>query len=202
MNMDKWLIAGLGNPGDKYAATRHNIGFMVIDRLAEQSRVVLSVKESCSAGKAKIGDAEIVLLKPLSYMNLSGTAVRRMLVKCNLIRDGEIHNLIVIHDDLDLSPGIIKIRRGGSSGGHKGIESLIRETGSADFIRIKIGIGRDSLVPAEEYVLRKFKPAEKKMVEDGLTNAAAAVEEIIMAGLAKAMTRFNRSVKPEKQGKA
>jgi PTH1 family peptidyl-tRNA hydrolase len=175
---------------------------MVIDMLVEQKRAVLSVKENCSVGKAKIGDAEIVLLKPLSYMNLSGNAVRRMLTKCNLIRDGEIHNLIVIHDDLDLPPGIIKIRRGGSAGGHKGIESLIRETGSADFIRIKIGIGRDSLVPAEDYVLRKFKSTEKKMVEDGLKNAAAAVEEIIMAGLAKAMTRFNRSAKPEKQGEA
>jgi PTH1 family peptidyl-tRNA hydrolase len=202
MNMDKWLIAGLGNPGDKYAATRHNVGFMVIDMLAEQNRVALTVKDNCSAGKGKIGDAEIVLLKPLNYMNLSGTAVRRMLTKCNLIRDGEIHNLIVIHDDLDLSTGIIKIRRGGSSGGHKGIESLIREIGSADFIRLKIGIGRDSLVPAEDYVLRKFKPIEKKIVEDGLKNAAAAVEEIIVAGLAKAMTRFNRSAKPEKPGEA
>jgi PTH1 family peptidyl-tRNA hydrolase len=202
MNMDKWLIVGLGNPGEKYAATRHNIGFMVIDRLAEQKRAVMGVKENSSIGKARIGDAEVVLLKPLNYMNLSGTSVRRMLAKCNLIRGGEIHNLIVIHDDLDLPPGIIKIRRGGSSGGHKGIESLIRETGSADFIRIKIGIGRDNLVPAEDYVLRRFKPAEKKMIEDGLTNAAEAVEEIIMAGLAKAMTRFNRNVKPEKQGKA
>ncbi len=188
-----WVIAGLGNPGEKYAATRHNIGFMVLDRLSDKFRVPFTAKDDYSLGKGSIDHVNVILLKPLTYMNLSGAAVRKILKKANLIQDGEITNFIVIHDDLDLETGVVKIRRNGSSGGHKGIESIIRETGSRDFIRVKVGIGRDREIPVEEYVLRRFRPAEKKMVEDGILQAVHAIETILTGGIEKAMNACNRT---------
>ncbi|MGO9953253.1 MAG: aminoacyl-tRNA hydrolase [Dissulfurispiraceae bacterium] len=190
-----WVIAGLGNPGEKYAATRHNIGFMVLDRLSETLCAPFIIREDYSLAKGSIDNVNVTLLKPLTYMNLSGFAVKKVLKKSNLLRDGEITNLIVIHDDLDLETGVVKIRRDGSSGGHRGIESIIRETGSKDFIRVKVGIGRDREIPVEEYVLRRFKSAEKKMLEDGILKAMHAVEIIISVGIEKAMNVCNRAVK-------
>jgi PTH1 family peptidyl-tRNA hydrolase len=188
-----WVIAGLGNPGEKYAATRHNSGFMVLDRLSDKFRVTFTAKDDYSLGKGSIAHVNVILLKPLTYMNLSGSAVRKVLKKANLLQDGEITNFIVIHDDLDLEPGVVKIRRNGSSGGHKGVESIIRETGSKDFIRVKVGIGRDREIPVEEYVLRRFRPAEKKMVEDGILQAVHAIETILTGGIEKAMNACNRT---------
>jgi len=190
-----WIITGLGNPGEKYSATRHNVGFMVIKRLSDTYRIPLAVKEGYSLGKGSIDTTSVVLLQPLSYMNLSGVAVKKVLKKFNLIREGEIGNFIVIHDDLDLEPGVVKIRRAGSSGGHKGIESIIRETGTKDFIRVKIGIGRDREMPVEQYVLRRFKASEKKVIEDGIMKAMNAVESIITGGIEKAMNTCNRTAK-------
>jgi PTH1 family peptidyl-tRNA hydrolase len=190
-----WVIAGLGNPGEKYSATRHNIGFMVVDRLSEEYRVPFAVKDDYSLGKGAIDHVNVILLKPLTYMNLSGSAVRKILKKTNLLQDGEITNFIVIHDDLDLETGVVKIRRNGSSGGHRGIESIIQETGSRDFIRVKIGIGRDRKIPVEEYVLRRFRAAEKKMVEDGILQAVHAIETILTGGIEKAMNACNRTAK-------
>lgn len=190
-----WVIAGLGNPGEKYSATRHNIGFMVVDRLSEEYRVPFTVKDDYSLGKGAIDHVNVILLKPLTYMNLSGSAVRKILKKANLLQDGEITNFIVIHDDLDLETGVVKIRKNGSSGGHRGIESIIQETGSRDFIRVKIGIGRDRKIPVEEYVLRRFRAAEKKMVEDGILQAVHAIETILTGGIEKAMNACNRTAK-------
>jgi PTH1 family peptidyl-tRNA hydrolase len=201
MDMNKWLIVGLGNPGEKYMATRHNVGFMLLDRLSSRYGISFSNKDDASIGKGMIHGNSTVLLKPLTYMNLSGRAVRKALAKLNLIRDGEILNLIVIHDDLDLSPGVIRVRRGGSSGGHKGIDSIIIESGSRDFIRIKIGIGRDSTVPAEDYVLRRFRPEEKKLIDEATTEAMAALEAILESGVEKAMNKFNRANRTEDQDK-
>jgi PTH1 family peptidyl-tRNA hydrolase len=188
-----WIIAGLGNPGEKYSATRHNAGFMVVDRISGENRIPLVVRDGYSLGKGSIGNIGAVLLKPLTYMNLSGVAVRKVLKKFNLVREGEIGNLIVVHDDLDLETGVVKIRRGGSSGGHKGIESIIREIGTKDFIRVKVGIGRDREIPVDEYVLRRFRPTEKKAIEDGIIKAMSAVELIITAGIEKAMNTCNKT---------
>ncbi len=190
-----WIIVGLGNPGDKYAATRHNAGFMVLDRLAAEHRIPFSVKEDYAFGKGSIENNPVILLKPLTYMNLSGTCVRKVLKKSNMLNDDKFGNIIVVHDDLDLEPGIVKIRRGGSSGGHKGIESIINSIGTREFIRIKIGIGRDRTMPVEEYVLRRFKPAEKKPVEDAIIKAVNVVQSIIADGLEKAMNSYNRTAK-------
>ena len=188
-----WIIVGLGNPGEKYSATRHNVGFMVIDGISAEKRIPIAVRDGYSLGKGTIGDIGVVLLKPLTYMNLSGVAVRKVLKKFNLIREGEIGNLLVIHDDLDLETGVVKIRRGGSSGGHKGIESIIREVGTKDFLRVKVGIGRDREMPVDDYVLRRFRPSEKKAVEDGIIKGMSAVELIITAGIDKAMNTCNRT---------
>ncbi len=190
-----WIITGLGNPGEKYSATRHNVGFMVLERLSDAFRVPLAVRDGYSLGKGSIDATPVVLLKPLTYMNLSGVAVRKVLKKFNLIREGEVGNFIVIHDDLDLEPGVVKIRLAGSSGGHKGIESIIREIGTKKFVRIKIGIGRDREMPVDEYVLRRFKASEKKVIEDGIIKAMDAVESIITGGIEKAMNTCNRTAK-------
>jgi PTH1 family peptidyl-tRNA hydrolase len=192
-----WIIIGLGNPGEKYSATRHNVGFMVLERLSDAYRIPLALRDSYSLGKGSIDTTPVILLKPLAYMNLSGLAVRKVLKKFNLIQEGEVGNFIVIHDDLDLEPGVVKIRRAGSSGGHKGIESIIRETGTRDFIRIKIGIGRDREMPVDEYVLRRFRASEKKVIEDGIMKAMNAVESIITGGIERAMTTCNRTSKTE-----
>jgi PTH1 family peptidyl-tRNA hydrolase len=197
MNIDRWLIVGLGNPGDKYAHTRHNAGFMLLDRLAERLRAEFRQKDESNVAKGLLAGREVILLKPLTYMNLSGRAVRKALVKANLLQDGEINNLIVVHDDLDLAPGVLKIRSGGSSGGHRGIESIINETGGREFVRVKIGIGRDSLVPAEDYVLRRFKPDEKGLIGEALEKAEDAVEMIVAHGVEKAMNKYNRTARPE-----
>jgi peptidyl-tRNA hydrolase, PTH1 family len=199
MDMNRWLIVGLGNPGEKYASTRHNIGFMLLDRLSEQHGIPFKSKEDGLSGKGVISGCAAFLLKPLTYMNLSGRAVRKALGKANLIIDGEIRNLIVVHDDLDLQPGALKIRRGGSSGGHRGIDSIINETGCSDFIRIKIGIGRDSLIPAEDYVLRRFRPDEKKLIDNALALAGEAVEMILDSGIEKTMNKYNRTVRANEQ---
>lgn len=192
-----WIITGLGNPGEKYSATRHNVGFMVLDRLSDEYRIPLAERDGYSLGKGAIDNVPVVLLKPLTYMNLSGVAIKKVLKKFNVVREGEIGDLIVVHDDIDLEPGVVKIRRSGSSGGHRGIESIIRETGSRDFIRIKVGIGRDRDLPVEEYVLRRFRPAERKVIEDAIMKAAQAVETIITGGIEKAMTRYNRTAKTD-----
>jgi len=200
--MNRWLIVGLGNPGEKYSSTRHNAGFMLLDRLSERLRITFREKDESLVAKGLFAGAEVILLKPLTYMNLSGRAVRKLLVKSNLFHDGEIHNLVVAHDDLDLGPGVLKIRKGGSSGGHKGIDSIINETGSNNFVRIKIGIGRDSLVPAEDYVLRRFRPEEKKLIDEALADAEGAVEMILEHGVEKAMNKYNRAARTdEKDGK-
>ncbi|MBZ0155849.1 MAG: aminoacyl-tRNA hydrolase [Alphaproteobacteria bacterium] len=187
------IIVGLGNPGNKYARTRHNVGFMVVDQLAEEYRIPFVEEGLYLIGKGGIGGQESVLLKPLTYMNRSGTAVKRVLRKMNIFSDGPGDSLIVIHDDLDLVPGIIRLRRNGSSGGHRGIESIIQETGTRDFVRVKVGIGREEGRPVEEYVLGTFSPSEKKLIKDAIINAAEAVCIIVTEGIEKAMNRFNRS---------
>lgn len=191
-----WIIAGLGNPGTKYSATRHNIGFKVIELLSEESDIPLREADMYFAGKGAIEGIDVILLKPLIFMNRSGVAIKKILKKNNLLSDDLTDRLIVVHDDLDMDLGVLKIRRGGSSGGHKGVESIIQEIGTKNFVRVKIGIGRDSSVPVEEYVLQNFKPSEKNVIKDAIINAARAVTLIVTEGLDKAMNKYNRSHRP------
>ncbi len=182
-----WVIVGLGNPGRRYAKTRHNIGFVVADNLAERYGIELRTKELYAAGKGSMEGNKIVLVEPLTFMNRSGLAVRDVMKRHGV----EAGNLIVIHDDIDTETGKLKIRKKGSSGGHKGIESIIQETGTSEFIRVKIGIDREEGVLVEDYVLGKFRKEEIPLIKDAIAGAADAVDMILRDGVDKAMNTFN-----------
>ncbi len=182
-----WLVAGLGNPGDEYENTRHNIGFKVVEVLADRFSISLKKKTANFIhGRGFIGEQKVVLIKPLTFMNRSGIAV------WDAIRQfDDINNVLVIHDDLDLETGVIRIRETGSSGGHNGIQSIIERLGSKDFLRIKIGIGRPNRGPAEKYVLRRFNKQERPVIEEAVETAADAVGEILSKGATSAQNRFH-----------
>ncbi len=182
-----WAIVGLGNYGSKYAKTRHNLGFMVLDLIAESLGMDFKEKKDYMIAKGSMSGHDVLLIEPLTFMNLSGIAVREVLKKYNLAPE----DLVVIHDDLDMEAGKLKIKRGGSSGGHKGIESIIQQAGMKEFIRVKIGIGRAIGMPAEDYVLKKFKREEIPIIKDAIKRAADAIPVIISEGAEKAMNRFN-----------
>jgi len=191
------LIVGLGNPGIEYQFTPHNMGFLTVDRIAEQSRVRIGNRQ-CRAltGKAVIAEQEVLLAKPETYMNLSGMSVRE------LVQEHEIdpaRDLIVIYDELDLPLGTIRIRQRGSSAGHNGMESIIGALGSDEFIRMRLGIAPDHPVKdGARYVLGQFKKSQYAVVDEELDTAAEAVNVILSEGVAQAMNRFNR--KPEVEG--
>ena len=151
-----WVIAGLGNPGKKYSRTRHNIGFMVLEEVARRHTVDLKVRKDYRVGKGSLDAHNILLIEPLLYMNMSGTIIKKILLKYSILPE----HLITIYDDIDIQIGRLKIKKKGSSGGHKGIESIIQNIGSQEFIRIKVGIGKDEGILAENYVLRRFKRRE------------------------------------------
>ncbi|MBI5633023.1 MAG: aminoacyl-tRNA hydrolase [Nitrospirae bacterium] len=182
-----WLLVGLGNPGVRYSRTRHNIGFMVLDRLAESLGLDFREKTDYRACSGSISGHKVVLMEPLTFMNRSGSAVRKVFSKYTVLPE----HIIVIHDDLDLDAGKLKIRKKGSSGGHKGVESVIQNIGTQDFIRVKIGIGRDPLIPTEDYVLSKFRKDEQVLVKDVIARAGDAISCILGEGVEKAMNRFN-----------
>lgn len=187
-----WLIAGLGNPGSRYEKTRHNVGFLALEEIAGRQHIEFSEKEEYKIAKGSMGDEKIVLLEPLTFMNRSGFAVRKIMLKLNISAE----KIIVIHDDLDLETGSLKIRKKGSSGGHKGIESIIQNIGTQEFIRVKIGIGRDLFVPTDKYVLSKFAKDELTLISEALEKAAESVQAIITQGVESAMNRFNRAQLP------
>jgi len=192
------LIVGLGNPGRPYAANRHNIGFRCINHLAKKHSIPLK-QNQCRAqtGSGEIAGVPVLLAKPKTFVNQSGEAVSRLMEKHSIALD----DVIVIHDDLDLPLGRLRIRKGGSSGGHKGINSIISALGSKDFCRIKVGIGRptgpDGKPTADEkvivdYVLGNFTPDEEKTIEPVIARVAEAIECMLSEGLSTAMNRFNR----------
>ena len=182
-----WLIAGLGNPGSRYEKTRHNVGFLAVEACIRRQPLDCKEKEDYKICKGSLGDEKIIFLEPLTFMNRSGIAVRRIMQKSNI----SPQQLIVIHDDLDLETGSLKIRKKGSSGGHKGIESIIQHIGTQEFIRIKIGIGRDPFVPTEKYVLSKFRKDDIQVIREAIEKAVESVYAIINDGVERAMNRFN-----------
>jgi len=188
-NSIEFLIVGLGNPGEEYENTPHNLGFMVIDRLAESHSIRVSRKENTSyVGLGETGGKQVALAKPQTYMNLSGPAVRGLLERYELKPD----RLIVVYDELDLPWGSMRIRINGSAAGHNGVKSLIGSLGTNEFTRIRIGIHPGSPVKGEQFVLAPFKRAQKQDVEETVGRAADAVEFIIAEGAAQAMTKYNR----------
>jgi PTH1 family peptidyl-tRNA hydrolase len=161
---------------------------MVVEVLAERHGFRLRDRKKYSAEKGSIGDETVVIMEPLTFMNISGDAVREGMRRFGF----ETDELIVVHDDLDLPPGRVKIKLGGGAGGHNGIISVIERTGTEDFVRVKVGIGKPPGENAERYVLSRFSPDESKLVKGAIERAADAVEEIIAEGPSKAMNSFNQ----------
>ena len=184
-----WLIVGLGNPGREYERTRHNLGFMLIDLLADQSRSLVK-REECRSlvGRAVIENETVELAKPQTYMNLSGEAVSCLLKKA----DRSVEKLIVISDDLALPFGSIRVRPKGTHGGQNGLRSIIDCLGTQEFVRLRIGIQPEHpIASASNFVLENFTKDDSKTVEKILETAADAVRSIIKEGTEKAMARFN-----------
>jgi len=185
------LIVGLGNPGIEYQFTPHNLGFLAIDRIAQQCGVEVRNRQ-CRAltARAVIGSEPVLLAKPETFMNLSGISVRELVAKHELRPESD---LIVIYDELDLPLGMIRIRQRGSSAGHNGMESLIGALGTQEFLRIRLGIAPDRKISdGVKYVLTPFRKKELKVVDEVLDTAAEAVNVILKEGPAAAMNRFNR----------
>ncbi|MEK6672530.1 MAG: aminoacyl-tRNA hydrolase [Nitrospirota bacterium] len=182
-----WIVAGLGNPGPRYAKTRHNAGFMVVDALAGRYRAELRERQAYSIWKGSVEGTDVILLEPLTFMNRSGLVVWEAMKKYNT----QPENLIVVHDDIDLETGKLKIRKKGSSGGHKGIESIIESIGTRDFIRVKVGVGREEDIPVEDYVLSRFRKEETLLIREAVGRASDAVCEILKNGVDRAMNKFN-----------
>lgn len=184
-----WLIAGLGNPGSEYEETRHNLGFMLVDLLANSEQTQVK-REECKAlvGRTFISNTPAELAKPQTYMNLSGDSIGCLLKK----PERSIERLIVISDDLALPFGTIRIRPKGSHGGHNGLRSIIDRLGSSDFIRLRIGIAPDHpLSNTKNFVLERFSKSEAEKLEQILEDSADAVRSIIIDGVEKAMAKWN-----------
>lgn len=182
------LVVGLGNPGARYAESRHNVGFRCVDELARRLGIALSRRSfNAHLGTGLVGAEKVILAKPQTYMNLSGESVAPLLLYYGLAAA----DLIVVYDDLDLPYGRLRVRERGSSGGHRGMDSIIRALGSDDFPRVRIGIGRPPGDDAAGYVLGRFGADEAKVLPEVICRAADAVETIIREGPAAAMNRFN-----------
>lgn len=186
-----YLIVGLGNPGRQYEATRHNMGFDVIDKLVEEYRIPQAgVKFNAMYGKGNIGGQSVLLMKPLSYMNLSGGPVRDM---ANYFKIDPETEMIVIYDDIDLEPGQLRIRKKGSAGGHNGIKDIIKQLGTQNFMRIKVGVGaKPQGWDLADHVLGRFGSEERKLVEESQERACKAVELILSDSPDAAMNEYNK----------
>ncbi len=192
------LIVGLGNPGIEYQFTPHNLGFLTIDRLAEQLGTQVDNRH-CRAvtGRGRIGDQEVVLAKPETFMNLSGLSVRELATEYEIQPESD---LIVIYDELDLPFGSLRVRQRGSAAGHNGMKSVIGALDTQEITRIRLGIGPDTPIrDGKSYVLRQLKKSELKLVDELLDNAAEAARVIVTEGVNVAMNRFNRRPETEEQ---
>jgi len=190
-----FLIAGLGNPGPEYRYNRHNVGFMVVDSLAEKASIALRrVEFRALVGKGSLDGERLILAKPQTYMNLSGQAVVPLMRFYKI----PIENLLVIHDDLDLPFGTLRLRPSGGTGGQKGMESIVEKLGTRDFARLRVGIGRPPgrMDPAD-FVLHDFDPDQEAFLPVIRQNAVDAIRRFINAGIEKAMTEFNGNVVDE-----
>ncbi len=184
------LIVGLGNPTKEYEGTRHNIGFMAIDALGEEYGIrVDTLKHKALIGKGMIEGQKVILAKPVTYMNLSGEAVREIADYYKIPAE----DVIVIFDDISLDVGMIRIRRKGSAGGHNGIKSIIAHLGTMDFPRIKVGIGaKREGQDLADYVLGKFSKADREILQDALKDVKKAVSLMAWDEITEAMNTFNK----------
>jgi|ERR1700686_3258583 len=188
------LIVGLGNPGSEYESTRHNVGFLLVDKLAADAGMTVKRRECRSVvGSGVIEGAQSKLVKPQTFMNLSGEAVACLVAKGQLDEVGK--SLIVISDDLALPFGTIRLRARGSAGGHNGLKSIIAALGTNEFVRLRIGIQPDHPVSdAKKFVLDEFAPAERRALKEILDRSAAAVRSVLRDGIVKAMSLYDRGI--------
>ena len=190
------LIVGLGNPGMEYQFTPHNLGFLAIDRIANDCGAEVRNRQ-CHAltARTEIGGEQVLLAKPETFMNLSGKSVRELVAKHEVRPESD---LIVIYDELDFPLGMVRIRQRGSSAGHNGMKSIIGALGSQEFLRVRLGIAPErKITDGVKFVLTPFRKAQLKKVDQVLDNAAEAVKVIMQEGPAAAMNRFNRKAEPE-----
>jgi len=185
-----WMVVGLGNPGPRYEGNRHNVGFMVVDRLAQRGDAMRwqhSERFTAELSKGRLERQQVVLVKPQTYMNLSGRCVGPL----SRFYQVSPEQVVAVHDDVDLDPGRLKIKSGGGDGGHKGLRSLTQEMGSQQFIRVRCGVGRPACGDVTDYVLQDFAQAERDAVQDQIARASDAVTAVITGGLRTAMNRYN-----------
>lgn len=183
------LVVGLGNPGNTYKRTRHNVGFMVLDQIAEDFSIAL-VKQKFDTvfGRGSVDSVEVVLAKPMAFMNRSGPQVQQIAGYYRILSE----DMLVVHDDIDLAFGRIKIKEKGGDGGHKGVRSIIDAFGGGDFVRLRIGVGRpEAGISAADHVLGRFKSDENKVLDQIITAARDAVVTILCKGAKEGMDRFN-----------
>jgi len=183
------LVAGLGNPGEEYALTPHNLGFLTVDRLAGRHGIRITRKDSKAfVGLGEIDGHEVMLAKPQTYMNLSGVSLARLMEKHSI----EPGQLVVVYDELDLPWTALKIKPKGSAAGHKGMQSVISSLRTSEIVRVRIGIHPGRPVDGTEFVLAPFRRSQMKELDDLIDYTADAVRSIIAEGVEKAMTKFNR----------
>ena len=185
-----YIIVGLGNPGKEYQNTRHNIGFDVIDRLADEEHIsVLEKKHKAVIGKGVVAGAKCILAKPMTYMNLSGESVRELI---DYYKVDEETELIVVSDDISLDVGMIRVRKKGSAGGHNGLKSIIGHLGHDTFMRVKMGVGeKPKGWDLADYVLGRFSEPERKLMDDACGRAVEAIRMMVGGEPDGAMNRFN-----------
>lgn len=188
-----FIIAGLGNPKKEYDNTRHNAGFALIDALAEKYNIsVMDVKHKALTGKGMINGEKVLLVKPLTYMNLSGESIRAVV---DYYKVNPASELIVVSDDISLNPGQIRVRKKGSAGGHNGLKNIIQHLGSEAFLRIRIGVGeKPAGYDLADYVLGHFSKEEKPLIEEGISKAMDAAAILLEGDADRAMNEFNRKV--------
>ncbi len=184
------LIVGLGNPGKKYDKTRHNVGFDFIDKLASDYNIQFKTnkKQKAEVGMGFIGIHKVILVKPSTYMNLSGEAVRAVMDYYGVDYD----DIIVVYDDMDLDIGKIKLRPKGSSGGHNGIKSIISHLGTQEFKRIKVGIGKHQFMSTVDYVLGKFETENRLLIDESIVRSIMATKSYLDSTFTDAMNNYNR----------
>ena len=185
-----WILACLGNPGDQYENTRHNVGFMVADELGDRARIpIQKLKYKALTNTAQLGGQKVLIMKPITYMNLSGEAVRQAVDFYKVPAD----HVLVVSDDTALGVGRLRIRKGGSAGGHNGLKNIIQHLGTDQFPRVRLGVGEKPHPDYDlaDWVLGKFQGEDKKAIDAAVKKAADAIECILSDGLDRGMNRYN-----------
>ena len=191
-----WLVVGLGNPGKKYERTRHNVGQEAVAEFARRHGGTLKEgRDKSLVAEFRIEDEVVVAAVPLTFMNDSGIAVRALTKRHNLKPDAFASRLVVVHDELDLAPGSVRVKSGGGLAGHNGLRSITSHLSTQDYLRVRIGVGKPpSAELGADHVLRKVPPAERALLDEAQNRAADAIESLIEKGLAATMNVFNQTV--------